>query len=98
MLNGNLSLILLVLRQHLIGYKPVNTKPPKSPGKTAGKKKNGNGKSVIKTAVESKIEELVRTSELDMMLQRRNLGLEPKGDMKEFFRDLQKKLKKVKLK
>lgn len=74
--------------------KPTVPKPPKSPG--SGRKKNGNSKTVIRTALVSKIEELVRTSELDMMLQRRNLGLEPKGDMKDFIRDLIKNLKRVK--
>lgn len=75
--------------------KPRAPKPPKSP-QGGSKKKNGTSKTVIKTALASKIEELVRTSELDMMLQRRNLGLEPKGDMKDFIRDLIKNLKRVK--
>jgi hypothetical protein len=76
--------------------KQTTPKPPKSPGSGNGRKKNGNSKTVIRTALVSKIEELVRTSELDMMLQRRNLGLEPKGDMKDFIRDLIKNLKRVK--
>ena len=50
-------------------------------------------KEYIGKAVKSKIEELVRLRELDMLLERRNLGLEMDGDMKSFVRDLVKKLK-----
>ncbi|MEG3844737.1 hypothetical protein [Microcoleus sp. herbarium14] len=72
-------------------------KAPKSPRESSSKgKKKGNVKIVIKTAVASKVEELVRTSELDMMLQRRNFGLEPKGDMKDFIKTLIGNLKKRK--
>ncbi|MCC3445680.1 MAG: hypothetical protein JGK01_29380 [Microcoleus sp. PH2017_03_ELD_O_A] len=59
--------------------KPSSSKPKpggKSPG---GKKEKGSAKGTIKNALASKIEELVRTSELDMMLQRENLGLHRRG-------------------
>ena len=62
-------------------------------------KKVGKGsKKLISNAVKSKIEELVRLRELDMLLERRNMGLEMSGDMKSFFRDLVKKLKVAKAK
>lgn len=58
------------------------------------KNSKGNGtKTFISTRVKSKIEELVRLRELDMLLERRNMGLEISGDMKSFVRDLVKKLK-----
>ena len=62
------------------------------------KKSAKGGKKYISNAVKSKIEELVRLRELDMLLERRNLGLEIDGDMKSFFRDLVKKLKIAKAK
>jgi hypothetical protein len=55
--------------------------------------KSKGTKEYISKAVKSKIEELVRLRELDMLLERRNLGLEMDGDMKSFVRDLVKKLK-----
>jgi len=62
-------------------------------------KKSTNGSKVyIGRAVKSKIEELVRLRELDMLLDRRNLGLEINGDMKSFVRVLVRKLKVVKAK
>ena len=62
-------------------------------------KNSGKGaKNYISKAVKSKIEELVRLRELDMLLERRNLGLEMDGDMKTFVRDLVKKLKVAKAK
>lgn len=62
-------------------------------------KKSANGSKVyIGRAVKSKIEELVRLRELDMLLDRRNLGLEINGDMKSFVRDLVRKLKVAKVK
>jgi len=60
----------------------------------AGKTDKGKGaKAYISKAVKTKIEELVRLRELDMLLERRNMGLEMNGDMKSFVRDLVKKLK-----
>lgn len=76
---------------------PKQPNTPKPPGSGSGKKQR-NSKAIIKIAVQSKVEELIRTSELDMMLQRRNLGLEPRGDMKDFIQDLIKKLKRNKRK
>lgn len=70
-------------------------KPPINPSGGKGKKQ-GNSKGTIKIALKSKIEELIRTSELDMLLQRYNLGLEPKGDMSDFIKDLIRNLKKRK--
>lgn len=64
----------------------------------AGKKGEKNSKQFISKAVKSKIEELVRLRELDMLLERRNLGLEIDGDSKSFVRDLVKKLKVAKAK
>lgn len=62
-------------------------------------KKSANGSKVyIGRAVKSKIEELVRLRELDMLLDRRNLGLEINGDMESFVRDLVRKLKVAKVK
>jgi hypothetical protein len=74
--------------------KPSSSKPKpggKSPG---GKKEKGSAKGTIKNALTSKIEELVRTSELDMMLQRENLGLGPKGDNEGLCAALDKKAEK----
>jgi len=62
------------------------------------KKSGEGGKVYIGRAVKSKIEELVRLRELDMLLDRRNLGLEINGDMKSFVRDLARKLKIAKAK
>jgi len=62
------------------------------------KKSAVGGKAYISKAVKSKIEELVRLRELDMLLERRNMGLEISGDMKSFVRDLVKKLKIAKAK
>ena len=62
-------------------------------------KDSGKGaRKYISKAVKSKIEELVRLRELDMLLERRNLGLEIDGDMKTFVRDLVRKLKVAKAK
>jgi len=55
-------------------------------------------KAYISRAVKSKIEEIVRLRELDMLLERRNMGLEITGDMKSFIKDLAKKLKIAKAK
>lgn len=60
--------------------------------------KGKGAKKYISKAVKSKIEELVRLRELDMLLERRNMGLEINGDMKTFVRDLVKKLKIAKKK
>jgi hypothetical protein len=57
-------------------------------------KKSGSTKKVIQARLKSKIQELLNQKELDMVLERRNLGLEPKGDMADFVKDLVKKLKK----
>ncbi|MEG4356923.1 MULTISPECIES: hypothetical protein [unclassified Microcoleus] len=62
------------------------------------KKGDKGTKKYISKAVKSKIEELVRLRELDMLLERRNMGLEIEGDMKTFVRDLVKKLKIAKAK
>jgi hypothetical protein len=67
---------------------------------TGGEKgKGAGGKKYISNAVKSKIEELVRLRELDMLLERRNLGLEVSNnsDMKSFVKDLVKKLKSPKI-
>lgn len=56
-------------------------------------KKTSGSKTLISRRLKAKIEELVRLKELDMLLERRNLGLEPTGDMKDFVKDLVKKLK-----
>lgn len=76
--------------------KPSSSKPKPGGMRPGGKKERGSAKGTIKNALVSKIEELVRTSELDMMLQRENLGLARKGDMKEFIVPLIKKLKSKK--
>lgn len=61
-------------------------------------KKSSGTKTLISRRMAAKIEELIRIKELDMLLERRNLGLEPTGDMKDFVKDLVKKLKSAKAK
>ncbi|MEG4864497.1 MULTISPECIES: hypothetical protein [unclassified Microcoleus] len=61
-------------------------------------KKSSVTKTLISRRMAAKIEEIIRIKELDMLLERRNLGLEPTGDMKDFVKDLVKKLKSAKAK
>lgn len=61
-------------------------------------KKSAGSKSYISKAIKTRIEELVRLKELDMNLERKNMGLEVTGDMKTFVKELVKKLKIAKAK
>lgn len=58
--------------------------------------KNKAAKGIISRRLKSKIQQILNEKELDQLLSRRSMGLEPKGDMSEFLKGLVKRLKQKK--